>query len=332
MGDGGDGGEGSNAQLKYPSGLALDFSGNLYIVDSWSHRIRKVDSSGIISTVAGTGSRGNSGDFGPAINAELDYPSGLSIDPSGNLIVASGNSIRLIKPTGIIVTLVEGISNQQSNGSYQGIAVDSLGAVYWTNQDTNQVFKLSSCGITTVVAGRGERGFKGDNGPATEALLNRPTGLAVDSSGNIFVIDQDNSLIRKIGKFGIISSLTRDISPSEEESLPSINLPRGIQVDPFGNVMILDFKNHQIYGLTGIADGGLVYGLPRGEFSDSLVGTGDVNGDAKTTVLDAIIILRYVVSLAVLNDTQCSEADMNSDRKVNITDVIHILRKAVSLE
>jgi hypothetical protein len=150
----GDGGLAIEAMLRFPSNIASDASGNLYIADSSNHRIRKVDQNGIITTVAGTGIAGYSGDGGPALSAQLNGPYHIQVDASGNLyIVDYGNKrIRKVDPNGII----------------------------------------------TTIAGTGTFGYSGDGGPAVEASFGLMDGIALDSSGNIYVSDSSNYRIRKI--------------------------------------------------------------------------------------------------------------------------------------
>ena len=160
----GDSGPATGAQLNSPSGVATDSAGNLYIADTTNHRIRKVAvGSGTISTVAGTGTAGYSGDNGPASGAELHSPAGIALDASGNLYIADqGNGvIRKVTPTGTI----------------------------------------------TTVAGNNETGFSGDNGPATNATLYEPAGVAVDSAGNLYIADTGNNRIREVNTSGVITTI-----------------------------------------------------------------------------------------------------------------------------
>ena len=153
----GDGGLATSAQVNYPYGLALDGGGNLYVADLYNNRVRKVDAAtGIITTVAGTGTAGFSGDGGPATAAALNYPLGLAVDGAGNLFVADYN-----------------------------------------NQRVRMV--AAATGVITTMAGTGATGFSGDGGPATEAALNYPYGLAVDPAGNLYISDDSNRRVRKVG-------------------------------------------------------------------------------------------------------------------------------------
>ena len=177
----GDGGPATSAQLDGPEGVAVDGSGNLYIADTCNNRIRKVSATGIITTVAGNGSAGYSGDGGPATSAQLSLPAGVAVDGSGNLYIAdSGNNrIRKVSATGIITTVAgNGSPGYSGDGgpatSAQlnqpaGVAVDASGNLYIADSSNNRIRKVSATGIITTVAGNGFDGYSGDGGPATSA-------------------------------------------------------------------------------------------------------------------------------------------------------------------
>lgn len=207
----GDGGSVQNANLRVPRSIAIDGNRNLYISDSAHNRIRKVDPSGTITTVAGTGTSGVSSDGGPAISASLDLlPSGaVAIDTAGNLLIAETTNNRVRKVN-------------------------------------------TSTGIITTVAGTGEPGFAGDNGPATSALLSFPDSIAVDNTGNIYIADSNNHRIRRIdAQSGIIITVVGtgkgafggDNGPATAAAL---NLPRKVLLDKDGNILIADTNNHRV--------------------------------------------------------------------------------------
>ncbi|MBZ5725338.1 MAG: hypothetical protein LAP87_10100 [Acidobacteriia bacterium] len=183
----GDGGAATEAQLRIPSGVAVDALGSLYIADLGNVRIRKV-SGGVISTVAGNGKFGFAGDGGAATDAQLRIPSGVAVDSAGNLYIADQFNGRIRKVSnGVISTVVAGLTSPSK------IALNAAGSLYIT--DANRIRKVTNGAIETV-AGSGVAGFSGDGGEATSARLNQPAGIAVDAAGNVYVADTGNNRIR----------------------------------------------------------------------------------------------------------------------------------------
>lgn len=204
----GDSGPATSAQLDSPAGVAVDAAGTIYIADTHNQRIRKVDLAGIITTVAGTGTAGFSGDNGPAASATLSNPSALAVDSSGNIYIADTDNHRIRKITGTTITTVAGNGEQGFSGdgsaatsaaidSPNGVAVDATGTIYIGDTHNQRIRKVSGGTITTL-AGNGNKTYGGDNGLAMSASLARPRGLSVDSQGNIYVADSDNNRIRLI--------------------------------------------------------------------------------------------------------------------------------------
>jgi uncharacterized protein (TIGR03437 family) len=201
----GDNGLALNAGLGNIHGLAADSTGNLYIADSGNHRIRKV-SNGVITTVAGNGTAGFSGDNGPATSAQLYNPLSVTVDSAGNLYIADSGNARIRKVSNGVITTVAGNGTFGFGGDNfaavgaglsdpRGIAVDSAGNLYIADSGNSRVRKISN-GVITTVAGNGTFGFSGDNGPAASAQLNAPRGIAVDSAGNVYFADLNNNRIR----------------------------------------------------------------------------------------------------------------------------------------
>ena len=191
----GDGGPAIEARLILPTGLAFDAAGNLYITDPGNHRIRKVDTQGIISTFAGSGERSFSGDEGPAAEAQLSTPVGFEIDVDGNFYVSDfawpRNRIRKIDTAGIITTIAE-------TASFGGLTVDLEGNVYIVESTVGRILKVTPAGVLTIIAGSTQPGFSGDGGPATLAQLDEPKGIEVDEDGNVYFADSENNRIRKL--------------------------------------------------------------------------------------------------------------------------------------
>jgi sugar lactone lactonase YvrE len=200
----------TSASLNWPFHEALDAGGNLYIGDMYNYRIRKVSTNGIITTVVGVGSQGFNGDNLPATNALIDYPVDLCLDAAGNIYFTDyGNQrIRKVSTNGIITT-VAGNGNAGYNGDNQpatnawlnypnGIAISPAGDLYICELGNQRIRKVSAAGIITTVAGNGNTGYNGDNQPATNAWLNSPTCVRLDSAGSVFISDGKNQRIRKV--------------------------------------------------------------------------------------------------------------------------------------
>ncbi|MFD0712153.1 S-layer homology domain-containing protein [Paenibacillus sp. GCM10027626] len=259
----GDGGTATSAQLNNPHGVAVDSSGNLYIADYENSRIRKVDASGTISTVAGTGSAGYSGDGGNALSAKLNHPMGVAVDNSGNLYISDmvNCRIRKVDASGTISTVAgTGVLGYSGDGgpaisarlSYpSGVATDNDGNVYIVDQSNHRIRKVDVSGTISTVAGTGSAGDSGDGGSATSAELRSPSGIAVDDSGNLYIAEFAGNRIRKVDTAGIISTVagtgaygySGDGGPATSAQL---NYPSGVAVDRFGQLYIADAGNHSI--------------------------------------------------------------------------------------
>ncbi len=247
----GDGGPPANAGFNDPIGIAMDGQGNLYVAEFYSNRIRKINKvTGIVTTLAGNGSAGYSGDGGPAINAQLNNPSRVAVDNAGNIYIADNLNFSIRKvtaATGIITTVA-------TTGSIpSGIAVDAAGNFYFSQYPADIISKGDAVtGAVGIVAGIGSAGYSGDGGLAISAALNFPAGLSVDASGNIYAADILNNCIRKIAAAtGIITTIagngtagfTGDGGPAAGALL---NGPSTAFVDAAGNIFITDRNNDRV--------------------------------------------------------------------------------------
>ena len=259
----GDGGPATQARLQSPSGVAVDREGNIFIADTSNYRIRKVDTSGIITTVAGNGVPTFNGDGGPATSASIRYPSGVAVDSVGNIYIADkyNSRIRKVDTNGIISTVAgNGVYGYSGDGGPateagikypRGVTVDSAGNIFIADTFNHRVRKVDISGIITTVAGNGQKAFSGDGGPATEAGIKYPQDIAVDSKGNIFIADAQNSRVRKVDTDGIITTVagngvygySGDGGPPTEAQL---DYPTGLDVDSVGNIYIADVRNNRI--------------------------------------------------------------------------------------
>ena len=205
----------TNAQLNYPAGIATDNAGNVFIVDGLNNAIRKVSPTGIISTIAGNSIGANTGDGGPASAACLGTSGGIAIDYSGNMYIACYEVIRKINTTGIISTFTAGIE-------YDAVlTTDYNGNLFVSNSANEKVRRISASGSISNFAGNGylgmsgHGGFSGDGGPAIAAELNGPTGIAVDTQGNVYIADSWNFRIRKVTSVasGLINIQPQTVRP-----------------------------------------------------------------------------------------------------------------------
>ena len=259
----GDGGPAANASFRVPAGLAFDSEGNLYIADRENHRVRKVDPKGYISTFAGIGEAGFSGDEGPAVKARLNLPSGVVVDKKGNLYISdrSNDRIRVVDKKGVIRTYAgSGVAGFQGDAGPAlkaqldkpfGIALDETKNLYIADRNNNRVRKVSPDGIITTVAGDGGFFFMGDNGPAYRASVAAPTGVALDSKGNLYIADRNNNRVRVVDRTGMIRTVVgtgqQDYNgDSEVARETNLYLPFGLTVDSNDNLLVIDRSHYRI--------------------------------------------------------------------------------------
>jgi len=265
VGFSGDGGPAINAALGFPNGVAVDNAGNIYIADSLNNRIRKVDGSGKITTLAGNGFPLFSGDGGPATSAGFflcgnAQHQGVVADNAGNVYITDcGDSrIRKIDKAGVITTVAGkgslgqtgfsgdgGAATAAELNSPYGIALDSAGNLYIADTGNGRIRKVDTAGVITTVVGRGNGFTLGDGGPALNAQLANPSDVAVDSAGNIYIADVGNHAIRKVDTSGTIRSILHGgfgtcPSTSVAAAAADIGNAVGLAVDSSGNLFIAD--------------------------------------------------------------------------------------------
>lgn len=262
----GDGGAALSASIKYPQAIALDSAGNLFITDLSNHRVRRVDAiTGIITTIAGTGSSNYNGDGIPAVTAQLNYPDGVTVGPDGDVYIAdfSNQRVRRIDTeTGLISTVAgTGVAGFDGDGPatskqlYDPVHVffEASGDLLIADVTNERIRRLDlATGVLTTVAGTGTKGYNGDGIPATSAHLNQPTGVVSDAEGNIFFADLQNHRIRRIdASTGLISTLAGDGTPatSGDDGLAvaaQVSNPCSLCLDAVGNLFLVELGTHVI--------------------------------------------------------------------------------------
>ena len=269
----GDGGSATSAELKEISGIAFDAAGNMYIADSGNNRIREVSAStGIITTIAGNGTAGFSGDNGPATQAELNTPQGVFLDAAGNIYIADveNDCVRMISAsTGNITTIAgtPGTAGFTGNGGPatsatmnrpSSLAMDASGNLY-IGELGNHVVRKVSGGVISTFAGNGTSGNSGNGGPATSAELNLILGLAVDSAGNVYIADNLSATVREVTTsngniIAVAGTGTIGFSGDGGSAVNAeLDQPFGLAVDGNADVYIADLENHRVRITTGIA-------------------------------------------------------------------------------
>jgi sugar lactone lactonase YvrE len=264
-GFGGDGMPATDASVEFsnPAALTFDATGNLYIADLNNQRVRKINTAGIITTIAGTGIAGFGGDGGPATAAAFDNPISFSFDSHGNLYIADqlNHRIRMINTFGIVTTVAgTGTPGFSGDGGPaiacafyypNAVFVDHLDNVWMADNGNQRIRKINTAGIITTVAGDGTAGYTGDGMAATATSISWPAKIKVDIVGNLFIADNGNNRIRKVNPAGIISTITGDGTPGftgdgGPATAGEINSPTDVAVDALGNVFIADAGNGRI--------------------------------------------------------------------------------------
>jgi sugar lactone lactonase YvrE len=262
---GGANGTGSSAQFSGPAAVAVDSNGNVYVADSGNDTIRKISPGGIVTTLAGTAGSPGSTD-GTGASARFNDPTGVAVDSSGNIYVAdSGNdTIREITPAGVVTTLAgtagssgsaDGTGASARFDDPYGVAVDSSGEVYVSDSGNDTIRKIAPGGGVTTLAGAAGN-FGSANGSGSSAQFFGPEGLAVDSSGNVYVADDLNEMVRKVAPTGVVTTLAGTAgTPGTADGAESASLfdsPSGVAVDALGNVYVADFENETIREISSV--------------------------------------------------------------------------------
>jgi gliding motility-associated-like protein len=312
----GDGGTALNARFNLPVGMCFDPSGNMYIADYGNQRVRKVDAqTGLVSTVAGNGTTGFSGDGGPAVNAQLDHPTWLLADKENHLYISDYNNLRVRRMdlvTGIITTVagngtenyVSGARADQTGMLPIGLAFDRDGNLYLSQHPgkfasftTNIISKVDKLtGVVTTVAGNGQYAFAGDGGAAMQASFFYPMGICFDAANNLYVADNLNKRVRKVDAVsGIITTIAGNGSATygfSDGSLAvqvALSNPTDVKIDPSGNLVIVDFNQQRISKLT-LATGAIATIAGNGYFgfgANCVLPTATVLGGPRVAAFDA---------------------------------------------
>ncbi|MGZ9674710.1 Ig-like domain-containing protein [Flavobacterium sp. GNP001] len=252
-------GTSASASFYRPSGVTVDATGNIYVVDTYNQKIRKITPAGVVSTFAGNGSAGATD--GPAATASFYAPSGITIDAAGNIYVADIGSrkIRKITPAGIVSTIAgsglagsnDGLAANASFYGCSGVTVDASGNIYVADSFNNKIRKITPAGVVSTFAGNGSAGDT--DGPAATASFSDPSGVTIDTAGIIYVADSGNNKIRKITPAGVVSTVAgsgvRGYT-NGPAATAGFYLPSGVALDAAGNIYVADHYNQIIRKIT----------------------------------------------------------------------------------
>jgi uncharacterized protein (TIGR03437 family) len=296
IGYSGDGAAANLAGLVTPFGLTVDSSGQVYFAENGDSRIRKIDTKGNISTIAGNGTAGFTGDGSTGTTAEISFPTGVAVDSSGNVYIADLVNLRVRKLSsgGTISTVAgngkfsySGDSGQATSAQLntpQATAVDSSGNLYIADTANQVVRKVTAAGVISTIAGNGTAGSGGDGGSATSAPLHSPQGIAVDGSGNVYIADTQNARVRKItgGTINTVAGSGTAGFGGDGGAATSaqLNIPTGLAVDGAGNLYISDFSNNRVRKVT---PGGVITTLAGNGLAGYLGDGGPATGAQLTT-------------------------------------------------
>ncbi len=275
-GYGGDGGPATAASFNHPIDILADYSGNFYVIDNGNQRIRKINAAGIITTIAGNGIPGYTGDGGPATAATLHDPSRMTIDGAGNIYFADAvnNVIRKISTAGIISTVVGngtpafagdgGPATGASLWQPLGVTLDGNGNMYVADALNHRIRKINTSGIISTFAGTGAVGYAGDSGPATAATMNYPNGVTCDQTCNVYFTDWYGHKVRKVTYSGIITTVVGSgVAGFSGDGGPAVsaqlNGPNNLTFDHISNLYIPEYYNNRVRKVSNLGE---TFGCP----------------------------------------------------------------------
>jgi len=321
----GDGGLATSAIMHNPTGILVDASGNILVSDTNNHRIRKITPAGIISTIAGTGERGKTGDSGPAVSATMRYPTYMAQDSAGNVYFAdSGNlKVRKISTAGII-SIFAGTGGQGFAGdggpapsaqlaSIDGLAVDQQGNVYISDGQNNRIRKVNAAGNISTIAGTNAAGFSGDGGLATAAKLSYPGTIVFGSDGSLYVADRLNNRIRRITAAGLISTFAgTGVDDYKGDGGPAnaaaMGFPDALGFDSQGNL----FFAQQLYGVVRMISPGGTISTVAGNMKDGY------SGDGGPATAAAVSFPTTIIASSVAGEVLVDDSGNHRIRKLAI--------------
>jgi sugar lactone lactonase YvrE len=299
----GDGGLASSASIAQPFGIVKDASGNIYFSDFANNRIRKISTTGIITTIAGNGTASSTGDAGQAALATLNGPRGIALDAAGNIFVVEtfGNKIRKInKLTGIITTVVGtgiqgflgdgGLATNARLNTPESIAFNSAGVLYISDANNMRIRRVVLGGTITTVAGTGAASTTGDGGAATLAAINYPLGLAFDATGNLYVSEFFGHRVRKISTTNIITTIAGSGlqgfgGDNGLATVANLNNPFGLAFDAQSNLLIADESNNRIRKVNSVGIISTIVGNAGGGFNGDYIDPTTATLSLPTTIM-----------------------------------------------